>query len=127
MGTYYKGNTPTYREILDNIDNIIKDYPLNNCGYFGEKGKAGNCQIRQIYCNDPIKEAQKFYNIVAFGGIETNLQNNMGVRTKLKDGTVITYREITSTKDSPAVEININKSNNHGNIKPQKIHFERRK
>lgn len=127
MGTYYKGNTPTYRELLDNIKEITKDYPLNACGYFGEKGKSSNCQIRQIYCEDPIKEAQYFYDIIAFGGIETNIPNNKGVRTKLKDGTVITYREVTSTKDSPAVEININKSNNHGNIKYQKIHFERRK
>ena len=47
--------------------------------------------------------------------------------TKLKDGTIITYREITSTKDSPAVEINIKQSNDSGGIKNQKIHFEGKK
>ena len=45
MGTYYEDKVPTYRELLDNIDDIIKDYPLNNCGYFGEKGKVDKCHI----------------------------------------------------------------------------------
>lgn len=39
------------------------------------------------------------------------------------DGTIITFRPISSSDGSPAVDINIKGSDNHGKLKAQKIHF----
>jgi len=44
-----------------------------------------------------------------------------GTITKLDDGTQITYRVITSSENSPAVEINVKRAKT--NINGQKIHF----
>lgn len=125
MGTF-KGGSPTYRSLKDNLSNTQKDYNYLD-GYFGNVGKSGNKKIREINSSDQFKDAKKFYDKIAYGGIESKLDNGKGFMTKLKDGTIITYREITSTKDSPAVEINIKQSNDSGGIKNQKIHFEGKK
>lgn len=41
----------------------------------------------------------------------------------MKDGTILSYREVSSSDGSPAVEINIRQSDDHSDIKYQKIHF----
>ena len=43
-------------------------------------------------------------------------------RVDFNDGTTITYRKVTSTKDSPAVDIKVIVKSN-GGISTQKIHF----
>jgi hypothetical protein len=125
MGTYYKGNAPYYHTLKENIDNIKKYFILNSSGYFGEVGKVQVENIRQINALNQIESAKDFYNTISYGGIESSLPNNKGVKTQLKDGTIIVYREITSTEGSPAVEINIKNSNDNCSIQNQKIHFER--
>ena len=72
-----------------------------------------------------MKTARDFYEKIAKGGLEESLSNGKGVSTRMKDGTVIVYREITSTPNSPAVEINIRKIKVNTKIKNQKIHFEK--
>ena len=127
MGTYYKGETKTYHSLLDNIVEVKKHYKINEKGFFGEKGKSTKRMIRQINCENPVDEATNFYNIISYGGIEkTIIKNNKIKITLLKDGTIITLRIITSTIDSPSVEINIRDSKNHSNIKYQKIHFKKK-
>lgn len=49
--------------------------------------------------------------------------NGKGHYTKMKDGSILSYREVSSSDGTPAVEINIKKSTDHGGIKYQKIHF----
>jgi hypothetical protein len=39
------------------------------------------------------------------------------------DGTILSYREVSTSDGTPAVEINIRGSSAHGEIKYQKIHF----
>lgn len=125
MGSFsYKGNTSTYHSISDNVPSMKESYTYNN-GYFGKIGKSRVVDIRQIDCSDPIRESKKFYDKLANGGIEEILPNGKGVMTSMKDGTVITYRVITSTEGSPAVDINIKRSSDTGGIKKQKIHFEK--
>ena len=51
------------------------------------------------------------------------MANGKGVYTKMKDGTILSYREVSSSDGTPAVEINVKESNDHGGIKYQKIHF----
>lgn len=119
MGTYYKGATPTYHTISDNVATTSKKYDYNN-GYFGEQGKSSMKKNRQIKCVNPTKESTKFYDSIANGGIEEPLSNGRGLITKLRDGTIITYRKITSTAGSPAVEINIKNSTGSNGVKSQK-------
>ncbi len=126
MGTCYKGGATSYHSIKDNISSTANNYSYND-GYFGDKGKAKNDYYRQIDCSDPVEESKKFYDIIAYGEIEKPMSNGKGFITELKDGTIISYREITSTEGSPAVEINIKKSTDTGGVKKQKIHFEKRK
>lgn len=45
----------------------------------------------------------------------------------MSDGTIITYREVSSSDASPAVDINIKKSTNPSGVKSQKIHFIKKK
>lgn len=126
MGTHFKGNSPTYHSLRDNLPRVNENYKHNENGYFGEIGKSGCNAIRQINCDDPIAEAHKFFNTIGFGGIETELPNHKGISSKLKDGTIIVCRDITSTLGSPAVEINIRYSNDSCGIQNQKIHFEKK-
>lgn len=51
------------------------------------------------------------------------LSNGKGKVTKMRDGSIISYRPISSSDGSPAIDINIRKSRNSGGIKQQKIHF----
>lgn len=126
MGTYYKGGSPTYHTLRENLPEIRKTYTPSEEGYFGKVGKAGVDSIRQIDVDDVFAESKAFYDTIAYGGIETQLPRGNGLRTDLKDGTIIVYREITSTEGSPAVEINVTKSNDNCGLKSHKIHFERK-
>ncbi|MCF0106641.1 MAG: hypothetical protein HUJ53_07765 [Holdemanella sp.] len=49
------------------------------------------------------------------------------VRHSESDGTIITYREVSSSDGSPAVDINIKKSTDSSGVKSQKIHFVKKK
>lgn len=126
MGIYFKGNSVTHHSLLDNLKRTAESFSLNDEGYFGEIGKSNSPWIREIKSDDVVKTALSFYDLIGFGGIERELKNGKGLISELKDGTCIVYRENTSTPNSPAVEINIRKSKNHGKIKYQKIHFERK-
>ena len=120
MGTF-KGGSPAYRGIASNLPALQSKYDYSN-GYFGKKGQGGT-STRNITSNNPLKAAKEFYDQSTFGGIERILNNGKGVRTDMADGTIITYRERSSSDGSPAVDINIRKSLDSGGIKEQKIHF----
>ena len=90
----------------------------SNSGKFGSKGK--NVQI--ISSNNPIKTSEDFFKKISKGGIKSKLTNGKGDRVDFTDGTTITYRLITSTKGSKAVDI-IVVSKSEGGISTQKIHF----
>lgn len=105
---------------------MSEKYVISSDGFFGKIGKASVDEIRQIDADDVLSESKKFYNCIAYGGIETKLPNGKGVRTELRDGTIIVYREITSTIGSPAVEINVRKSSDNCGLKCHKIHFEKK-
>jgi hypothetical protein len=107
--------------ISDNLDELTSSYPYQN-GYFGEKGK-GRHFTRNIYSADPVKASREFYDKAAYGGVIQSMANGKGETAKMNDGTIISYREVTSSEGSPAVEINISKSTDSGGVKRQKIHF----
>ena len=121
MGTGYKGNSPTHRSILENLPTLKSDYKYSD-GYFFEKG-LGREHTRDSFSNNPLKTAKDFYDKLTYGGIETEFENGKGLKTRMADGTIASFRETSTSDGSPVVEINIQKSNNHGDLKQQKIHF----
>ncbi len=126
MGLSFKGGTNHYHSIRENISGLSKDYPLSN-GYFGVKGDSKDNSIRHIESSDPAATAKDFYNKASLGGIEEDILdkngNIKGATTKMADGTIITWRETSSSDGSPAIDINIKHSDNSGGLKGQKIHF----
>ena len=121
MGHGYKGDTGDHHSITENLPSLKSDYKYQD-GYFGEPGH-GRFFVREISSEDPLKTARELYDKAAHGGIEKEMSNGKGVYTKMKDGSILSFREVTSSEGSPAVEINIKQSNDHGDIKYQKIHF----
>ena len=105
-------------EVDRNVEQLKVDYPITKEGNFGRAGK----HVRIISSNDPEATSEDFYRRIGQGGVTQPLSNGHGTMTRLKDGTLIVHRRITSTKGSPAVEITIVNSRW---IKSQKIHFVR--
>ena len=131
MGTCYKGGADHYHSISENLPALKSKYHYEN-GYFGTKGdSSSNSRVRHITSEDPVQTAKEFYDRVTYGGIETPIydkkSNYIGKKTSLEDGSVITWRNVSSSDGTPAVDINIEKSSNSGGIKQQKIHFEKEK
>lgn len=71
---------------------------------------------------NPEAEAIKFYDLLSDGGYEKPLSNGHGFITTMPDGSKITIRIKTSSKDSPAVDLKLEGFHN-GVKKHQKIHF----
>ena len=122
MGTY-KGNSKYYRSIGQNILITSSKYPYEN-GRFGKSSASTGNKTRNITSEDSLTTAIDFYDRIAFGGIE-KIYNNGALRiTQMADGSIITMRPVSSSKDgSPVVEINISGSAHTGGLKQQKIHF----
>lgn len=126
MGTGYKGNADHYHSITENLPSMTKEYSYNN-GYFGTTGDSSSNKIRHIESDDPEKAAKDFYDKFTYGGKETPIYdkfgNENGKKTSLADGSIISWRNVSHSDGSPAVDINIERSSNSGGIKKQKIHF----
>lgn len=128
MGTYFKGGAGHYHSISENSAPLKKEYPYKN-GYFGEKGRSStNSKVRYIESSNPEKTAKEFYDKATYGGIEEPIYNKrtgekIGMKTTLSDGSVISWRNVSRSDGTPAVDINISRSTDSGGIKEQKIHF----
>lgn len=122
MGAGYKGNVRHYHSVGENLSKIKSCFLYNN-GFFGISGDGGKDYSRHIVSENPLATAYKFYNLLSEGGIESKMRNDKGIFTKMKDGTVISYREYSSSDGSPVVDINIKNSSNSSGIRKQKIHF----
>lgn len=115
---------------INMVDNNVyyagQEYGLSTRGYFGEKSKKGSANwIRQIFTTHPETEASRFYDLLTTGGSEKSLTNGHGFITTMPDGSKITIRIKTSSKDSPAVDLKL--EGFHEGIKThQKIHFVRK-
>lgn len=125
MGTY-KGRTDHHHSIKENLGNLRRKFDYHN-GFFGTQGNNNNKSVRHIASNDPTATAKEFYDTAAHGGIEQPIfaidGSVKGFKCDMADGSVITWRNVSSSDGSPAVDINIQKSNDAGGIKQQKIHF----
>lgn len=122
MGTHNLGSPHiTGKTLSDNLtSSFLNDYPVTRAGYFGEVGS--NSKVRIIYSDNVYITAKDFYERVGKGAISTRKIPH-GKVSALADGTIITYRAITSSEGSPAININIKKGSYKGRVKTQKIHF----
>ncbi len=118
----YKGGASHHHSINENIKKLSDFYMFSN-GYFGSRGDSTRESTRHIESSTPISTSINFYNKLTYGGIEKALPNGKGVVTKLQDGSIVSYRKISSSDGSPVVDINIKYSNNTGGVRQQKIHF----
>ena len=122
MGTGYHGGfgntngSASHSSIDQNIKSVKRKYKLNSLGYFGERGK----NVRVIKSSDPVASSADFFEKLGNGGQTSLLPNGKGKMALLDDGTRIVYRVVTSTPNSPAVEITVSNSTLVHN---QKIHF----
>lgn len=128
MGTGYKGGADHYHSISENLPPLKEKYSYND-GYFGDKGNnKKNNKVRHIESSNPSRTAKDFYDSLTHGGKEEPIYDKrtgerIGKKTTLADGSIVSWREVSSSDGSPAVDINIEYSSDSGGIKQQKIHF----
>ncbi len=122
MGTGFKGGSKKYHSIGQNVLITSNSYKYTN-GYFGEKSPSTGSKTRNIVSSDSVSTATDFYNKIALGGTETAYNNGNMRITQMSDGSVITWRKISSSDGTPVVEINISNSSHTDGVKQQKIHF----
>jgi len=73
--------------------------------------------------NDIIKPLKRDIHLFdTFIAGTTHLKDTK-ILDAIKVGDILSYREVSSSDVSHAIEININQSTDHGDIKYQKIHF----
>lgn len=120
MGVTYHGNTQEHRTLGQNIPSTESSFPITR-RRFG-KPNTKSTYVSVIESENPLSTAREFYNKIAYGG-KRDKSGEGFLTVRMKDGSVITFRE-TSKSGSPAVDINIKKSNDNGlKIKSHKIHF----
>lgn len=117
---HYVGRKQRYRSLEQNISLVTKTFGLSD-GYFGIKGSS--LTIREIHARNHEQVAKDFFNKIAKGGILDLKTLPGGVVSRLKDGSNISYRKITKSPNSPAVEIRFKSVNSKYGINDQKIHF----
>lgn len=117
---HYVGRKQQFRTLEQNIQSVSESYPITN-GYFGTKGSSR--RIREIHARNHEQVAKDFFNKIARGGILDLKTLPGGVVSRLKDGSTISYRKITSSPNSPAVEIRFRSARSKYGINDQKIHF----
>lgn len=123
----YVGGASEHRSFADNLPSLTEKYPVRE-GYFGTPASEKNTSTRHIESDDPTATAHDFYDRIAYGGVEEPLPNyrneGKGVRTELSDGTIIVFRDQSNSPDkSPALRIDVTRSDESGDIKTQHIHF----
>jgi len=104
--------------ISENIEKMKELFPLTSEGLFGEKGK----NVRVIRSDDPLKTSEEFAGMLTEGMEKEPLGGKQGWKVNADDGSIITYRPVTKTPDSPAVEVN-NRYAENPVLPSQKIHF----
>lgn len=122
MGTCYKGESVIYRSIGQNLMIVSATYKYKD-GYFGNSSPSTGNKTRNIISADNQAEAKMFYDRISYGGVEKTYRNGMMKITHMADGSIITWRLISTSDGTPVVEINISSSTHTGGIKQQKIHF----
>ena len=106
--------------LRDNLVKLIDRFHLTSSGYFGVRGQGG-AGTRNIASNNPGRTAFEFQSIAGEDYVSFRQLPGKGHVLTMRDGSVITYRYISSSKNrSPVVELKVKGA--YG-VKSQKIHF----
>ena len=106
------------RAFADNLPALTEKFPLHG-QHFGEVSDRKNSSARVIHSKNPERTAEEFFRLATRGG--DVLYDSPTRRTvRLKDRTTITYRVISSSDGSPAVDLKISEPSF---IRTRKIHF----
>lgn len=125
MGTGYGGTAASTairggRRFEDNIPGLCSTFPMTKGGYFGEHG-LGRSHTRNIESKNPGRTASEFAGLASKGFVSGIPIEGKGVVYRMRDGSVITHRFFSSSRDgSPVVELKVM---NTAGVKSQKIHF----
>lgn len=125
MGSSYIGNADHHHSLKENIPTLDKFF-VRSFNHYGTSHNKST-KVFEIQSKNQFKTAETFFNLIAYGGI---LERELKIGTittgkiaLMADGTRIVYRTITSSTDSPAIEINVDGSREKGPLKNHKIHF----
>jgi hypothetical protein len=122
MGTGSGGTTALRggHTLGDNISELKSKFPTNSKGEFGKRGK-GRKHTRNIESDNPARTAAEFAGIASRSPVSSVPIEGKGMVYRMRDGSVITHRYVSSSKDkSPVVELKVK---NVSGVKSQKIHF----
>lgn len=107
----------------DNIADLVDRFPATSKGYFGQPGQ-GRKHTRNIESDNPARTAAEFAGLASKGSVSSIPIEGKGMVYRMRDGSVISHRYVSSSKDgSPVVELKVK---NASGIKSQKIHFVRK-
>ena len=90
-----------FADNLASLQSVFPDYPQ---GMKWELKKSK--RLTSIETDDPIADATLFAALASIGYISERASSN-GFRRNLADGTIVGLRITTSSKGSPAVDLNI--------------------
>ena len=116
-----KGGVPiTGRSFFDNVHDAARIVPLNAYGNFGSRSRKKGSRARVFESDNPARTAYEFQSAATRGYVAMAKIRHGQVMT-MSDGTVITYRMRSSSRDhTPVVELQVH---NMPSVKSQKIHF----
>lgn len=107
----------------DNIADLVDRFPATSKGYFGQPGQ-GRKHTRNIESDNPARTAAEFAGLASKGSVSSIPIEGKGMVYRMRDGSVVSHRYVSSSKDgSPVVELKVK---NASGIKSQKIHFVRK-
>lgn len=119
MGTE-SGGLRGGRTLEDNIAELKSKFPTTSSGYFDKPGQ-GRKHTRNIESNNPARTAAEFASIASWNPVSSIPIQGKGMTCRMRDGSIITHRFVSSSKDgSSVVELKVK---NTSGIKSQKIHF----
>lgn len=108
------------KTLKDNIFDLKAKFPVTESGYFGKPGQ-GRKLTRNIESDNPARTAAEFTGIASRYPVSSICINGKGMIYRMRDGSVITHRYVSSSEDrSPVVELKVK---NAPGIRSQKIHF----
>ena len=115
-----------WHSIFHNALEAPKKFGFNaGTGYFGfcnfknPKKQA----LRTITSDNPKKDAEELFRCLIEGANQIPPKTSNQILYLLNGEVTISLRTITSTRNSPAVEISFNEKASNSSVKKQKIHF----
>lgn len=116
------GGAKRGRSLAENLSQTIREFPISGEGLFGTPGN--NSGVRHITSQDPVSTSIRFFGLLTEGGdVLTHVPGKIVVK-RTSDDAFITWRPVSSSDGTPAVDINVSKVV-HGFVHSHKIHFEK--